>query len=209
METSSTKLYLYPVWLRIWHGINAIFFLCMIVTGLSMQYASTEYHSWLSFDRAVKIHNICGIILTLNYLFFFIWNIISDNFKFYKLSLKGLSQRLLRQFNFYTFGIFKKEKTPFPVSEELKFNPLQQFTYVVVIYVLVPVILLTGWGLLFPQILADRVFGISGLFFNDIIHVIMGYLGSMFMIIHIYFCTIGANFWSNFRSIINGWHEVH
>jgi thiosulfate reductase cytochrome b subunit len=29
------------------------------------------------------------------------------------------------------------------------------------------------------------------------------------MLIHIYFCTIGATFVSNFKSMITGFHESH
>jgi thiosulfate reductase cytochrome b subunit len=29
------------------------------------------------------------------------------------------------------------------------------------------------------------------------------------MVIHIYFCTFGAKVSSNFKSIINGYHEAH
>lgn len=203
------KLYLYPVWLRIWHGMNALLFITLIVTGISMQYASTEYSSWLSFDKSVRIHNICGIILTINYFFFILGNILSGNFKHYKVTYRGLKERLMKQFRYYTFGIFRKQNPPFPVTKEMKFNPLQQFTYAVIMYICVPVILITGFGMLFPQVLADRVFGFPGLFLNDTIHVIMGYVGSMFMIIHVYFCTIGAKFYTNFKSIINGWHEPH
>ena len=203
------KLYLYPLWLRIWHGLNALLIIALIITGISMQYASMKYSSWLRFDRAVKIHNISGIILTVNYILFVTGNLISGNFKHYKVSLKGLIDRLMMQFKYYTIGIFRKENPPFPITIEMKFNPLQQFTYAIIMYICVPVIFISGFGLLFPQILAEKIFGIQGLFLNDSVHVIIGYVCSMFMIIHIYFCTIGAKFYTNFKSIINGWHEAH
>ena len=31
-------MYLYPKWIRVWHVLNAMLFLIIIVTGLSMQY---------------------------------------------------------------------------------------------------------------------------------------------------------------------------
>jgi len=209
MENHTNKLYLYPVWIRIWHGLNALMFICLIVTGISMQYASIENTSWLRFDRAVRIHNIAGITLTINYLLFLLGNLLTINGKQYKISFKNLISRLTCQIKYYTFGIFKNEPPPFPVSKAEKFNPLQKLIYATVMYVVVPVIFITGFGLLFPQILANKVFGVPGLFLNDFIHVIMGYFGSMFMVVHVYFCTIGAKFYSNFKSILNGWHEAH
>ena len=36
------KMYLYPKWIRIWHLLNALMFIVLIVTGLSMQYTGKE-----------------------------------------------------------------------------------------------------------------------------------------------------------------------
>lgn len=63
------KIYLYPIWLRVWHGINALVILLLIITGISMQYSNPEY-PFIRFDLAVSIHNICGVILAINYVIF-------------------------------------------------------------------------------------------------------------------------------------------
>jgi len=202
------KLYLYPKWVRLWHALNALFILCLIITGVSMQYSNPGY-GFIRFDIAVSIHNIAGMLLTANYLFFFLGNFLTPNGKYYKLTVKGLFQRLTTQFVYYTFGIFRHEKAPFPVTKESKFNPLQQFTYVMAMYFMVPIVFITGWALLYPEVLFQKVLGASGLKINDFIHVIIGFLLSFFMFVHIYFCTIGATFVSNFKSMVTGYHEPH
>lgn len=204
----SGKIYLYSRWIRLWHALNAILILLLIFSGVSMQYSSLN-SAIMRFDKAVTIHNISGILLTANYLFFIIGNIVTPNGKYYKITFKGLVDRLMKQFMYYTFGIFKHQKPPFPVTKEQKFNPLQQFTYVIALYVLVPVVFLTGWALLYPEVILTKIFGGSGLKINDFVHVITGFFLSFFMMIHIYFCTIGATFVSNFRSMITGFHESH
>jgi thiosulfate reductase cytochrome b subunit len=204
----SEKLYLYPLWLRLWHGFNALLIIFLIVTGISMQFSAPD-QPFIRFDLAVSIHNLCGMLLTANYFFFLIGNFITPNGRYYKISLKGLFERLSRQFIYYTIGIFKHEKPPFPVTKDSKFNPLQQFTYVIAMYFLVPIVFVTGWALLYPEVVLTRLFGGSGLKINDFVHVIIGFFVSFFMIIHIYFCTIGATFVSNFKSMINGFHESH
>jgi thiosulfate reductase cytochrome b subunit len=125
------------------------------------------------------------------------------------MTLKGLFQRLTKQFFYYTVGIFRHEKPPFPVTLHRKFNPLQQFTYVAAMYLLVPLVFITGWALLYPEILFTKVLGASGLKVNDFIHVIVGFFLSFFLFVHVYFCTIGATFVSNFKSMITGYHESH
>ncbi|MFZ4705879.1 MAG: cytochrome b/b6 domain-containing protein [Bacteroidales bacterium] len=204
----SDKLYLYPIWIRLWHVCNALLFLLLIITGLSMQYSSPE-QPMIRFDYAVSIHNICGILLTANYLFFFIGNLVTTNGKYYKTSLRGIFDRLMIQFRYYTIGIFNGAKAPFPISKERKFNPLQQFTYVVAMYIFLPIIFISGWALLFPELLFNRLLGVSGLRINDFIHIVTSFLASIFMFVHIYFCTIGSTFISSFRSMINGYHDTH
>lgn len=202
------KIYFYPIWIRVWHTINAIMCLLLIVTGMSMQYSSMQ-NPFIRFDIAVAWHNVGGIILTVNYLIFFIGNLIFDNGSFYKLVWKGLRKRLSAQFYYYTIGIFKNQKPPFPIGKERKFNPLQQFSYIFIMYVFVPVLLFTGWALLFPGIVVNDLIGNKGLFINDLIHVIAGFIVSLFMIVHIYFCTIGPKVSSHFKAMITGYHETH
>lgn len=204
----SGKIYLYPVWIRLWHALNAILIILLVITGISMQFTNPE-NPFIRFDIAVKMHNISGILLTLNYIVFVIGTFTTPNGRFYKLSLKGLIPRLIKQFTYYTFGIFKHEPTPFPVTKDSKFNPLQQFTYVAAMFMLVPIVIITGWALLYPEMILTKFFGGSGLKVTDFFHVIIGFFVSFFMFVHVYFCTIGATFVSNFKSMITGFHESH
>ncbi|MFC2107644.1 cytochrome b/b6 domain-containing protein [Bacteroidota bacterium] len=202
---SNKKIYLYPVWIRLWHWLNALLCLLLIITGLSMQYAGPEINL-IRFDIAVSLHNITGIALTASYLIFFIGNLVTKNGRYYNMRIKGLLKRLMKQFRFYTIGIFKNEESPYPISKKRKFNPLQKFTYIVTMYIFLPLVFISGWALLFPEIIIDVVFGWSGIHLTDLLHVITGFFISIFMMVHIYFCTIGTTASSNFKSMINGWH---
>jgi thiosulfate reductase cytochrome b subunit len=102
--------------------------------------------------------------------------------------------------------MFKDEKHPFPVTEQSKFNPLQKITYVLAMYVAIPLLIISGIGLLLPEITITTIFGISGLVLTDVFHITMGFFLSIFMIIHIYTCTLGASPTSLFRGIITGYH---
>jgi thiosulfate reductase cytochrome b subunit len=198
------KIYFYQVWLRIWHFVNALMFLSLIITGLSMQYGFLK----IPFDWAVSIHNSCGIILTVSYIYYFVANFISGNLKFYQIKFKGYYKKLVMQFKFYIRGVFKHEKEPFPLTTKRKFNPLQKLTYVLIMYIIVPMIIISGLAMMYPQIIYNKVLGVPGIVITDLIHVITGFIGSIFMIVHIYFCTIGTNPSANFKSIVKGYHEV-
>ena len=106
----SHKLYLYPKWIRSWHILNALLFIVLIATGLSMQYAGAA--GWLlpagseaaanaknefflmNFGAAVKWHNITALILSANFLVFIIGNIVTGNSKYYRIGEKGLIKNL-------------------------------------------------------------------------------------------------------------------
>jgi len=103
--------------------------------------------------------------------------------------------------------MFKGEKHPFPVTEKRKFNPLQKLTYVLAMYVALPLLIISGAGLLFPEITLPRFFGVSGLILTDILHITMGFFLSVFMVIHIYTCTLGAKPTSLFWGMISGYHR--
>lgn len=202
------KLYLYPLFIRLWHVMNALLCLILIVTGLSLQYSSTDYQI-IRFDIAVSIHNVAGVLLSAIYLIFVIGNFFTTNGKHYVLRKKGFFGRLKKQFMYYTFGVFKGQRPPFAITTELKFNPLQQFSYVVIMYFCIPFLIISGFGLLFPEITVRKAFGVSGLYLTDLFHILLAFIVSVFLMIHIYFCTFGKTVKSDFKSMVTGFHEEH
>ncbi len=201
-------MYLYPKWIRAWHWINALMFIILIVTGISMQYTDKENSAYVvGFAKAVKLHNFAALVLTAGYVFFILGNAFTGNKKYYRISRKNFWADLMTQLKYYSVGMFRGEKHPFPVTMERKFNPLQKFTYVLAMYVGMPLLIITGIVLLFPELVLNRVFGMSGLLLNDILHISTGFLLSIFMVVHIYTCTLGSKPSSLFWGMISGYHE--
>jgi thiosulfate reductase cytochrome b subunit len=205
--TSESKIYFYPIWLRIWHGINALSILVLIFTGINMQYANQNF-KLMDFELAVNLHNIFGITVTLNYLLFFIGNMMTSNKKYYRLKMKGLIKRLILQVNYYTSGMFKNENPPFPLNEKRKFNPMQKVTYLLAMYIFVPGLIITGLALLFPETIIEEVYSLSGIFMTAVLHASLGFLVSIFLVIHLYVASIGKHPLNNFKSIIDGYHDI-
>ncbi|HAQ19544.1 MAG TPA: hypothetical protein DCR40_09980 [Prolixibacteraceae bacterium] len=203
---TTEKIYFYPVWLRIWHGINALGIIILIITGISMQ--SSLDSPLIGFSLAVNLHNITGIVILLSYLFFFIGNIVTKNGKYYLIKAKGFFQNPIKQSVYYAWGMFHGSKPPFPLSQKRKFNPLQKYFYVLVMYIAVPIVIITGIALLFPELIIEEAYGFSGLFLTAILHSAVGFFISIFLIIHIYMSSIGKSPFDNFKSIISGWHHL-
>jgi thiosulfate reductase cytochrome b subunit len=196
--------YHYPLSIRLWHALNAICIVILIATGISMYYVEPG-RALIEFSWAVKIHNIAGIVLSFSYLIFFIANITTGNRKYYKMPLRGIGKRMMKQGMYYAVGMFKGEKKPYPITEERKFNPMQKLSYVIIMYVGVPLVIISGFGLLFPESVVKALFGVSGILVTAVVHVAMGFFISLFLVIHIYVSTIGHTRSANFKSIINGY----
>jgi len=201
-------MYLYPKWIRVWHVVNAVMFIILIITGLSMQYTDKENASYVvGFAKAVKWHNFAAMILTVSYIIFVAGNLLTTNGRYYRTSKDNFLEDLFKQLKYYSWGMFQGEKHPFPVTEERKFNPLQKITYVLAMYLAVPLLIISGIGLLFPEIIINTFFGVSGLILTDILHITMGFFLSLFMVIHIYTCTLGTKPTSLFWGMISGYHR--
>ena len=205
---NSEKLYLYPVWLRLWHGLNALCIIMLILTGISIQYSDIKY-PFIPFDTAIMLHNIFGVIAVVSYVFFFFLNLFTENGKQYRIKMKGLLQRLTKQTQYYLTGYFKDAPKPYPIEKENKFNPLQRIAYASAMYLLMPIVIITGVALLFPEFIIDEVFEISGIQLTAIVHAAAGFFISIFLIIHLYVASVGKNPLKNYKSIISGYHESH
>lgn len=205
---ANKKLYLYPVWIRLWHVTNALMFIVLILTGISLHYAQMG-DGVFSFKLSVRLHNICALILTLNYGVFVLGNMFTGNGAYYRKWRKNIWPKLWKQAHFYAIGIFKGDPHPFPVTKKQKFNPLQKVSYVFAMYFGMPVLIISGLLLMFPERISTTIFNISGLLFYDTLHIVIGFVLSIFLLIHLYTCTLGDKPGTLFKSMVNGYHEEH
>ena len=180
-------MYLYPKWIRAWHVLNAVLFVILIITGLNIHYADGESTSvGAESIAAVKRHNIAALLLIINYIVFITGNIITKNGQFYKIAVKGFVGDLFIQLKYYLSGMFKGEKRPFPVTEIQKFNPLQKLSYVIAMYIAVPLLIISGIALFLTDLHLPEVLTLSGPVYMNILHISTGFFLSLFIIIHIY-----------------------
>ena len=205
--STDNKIYFYPLWLRIWHGINALGILILIITGISMN--SGFEKSAISFKLIITLHNYAGVIVFLNYGLYIIGNLFTNNKRFYIVKPKNFLKRPIKQAYYYVWGMFHGMEAPYPLSKKRKFNPLQKYFYILVMYLAVPLVIITGIGLMFPELIFNKIYDISGVLITAVIHSAMGFFISIFLIIHLYVATIGKSPLDNFKSILNGWHHVY
>jgi thiosulfate reductase cytochrome b subunit len=180
----------------------------LIFTGIMMQFTGPDSRLMIVFfPGAVKLHDICAVILTVNYIVFVVGNIVSGNGKYYRISKKDIFPGLAKQLKYFFWGIFRKEKNPFQATIENKFNPMQKVTYIIIMYILIPLLILSGIFMFLPDMILISKFGTGIYIFIDTVHIMLAALVSIFLIIHIYLCTTGSTPGSHFRAIISGYQE--
>lgn len=202
----SERIYLLPVWIRLWHWTNALLIITLSITGASLHFADPNL-PLVEFSLAARIHNIAGLSLAVTYGFFVIANIISGNWWQYVPKPPGIWQRCLIQTRFYVWGIFRGEPHPYPPTREVNFNALQALVYWMIMYLVMPTIVLTGLIFLNPEFAPDRLFGLDGLLPVAMLHYLAVAAILTFMIAHIYLGTMGVTATSLFKMMITGWHE--
>jgi thiosulfate reductase cytochrome b subunit len=202
----SDRIYLLPLWIRLWHWTNALLIITLTITGVSLHFADPKL-PLVEFSLAARIHDIAGIALVALYGFFVIANIVTGNWWQYVPKPPGVMERILKQAKWYAYGIFRGEPHPYRVSEEANFNAMQAIAYWVMMYVVMPVMLITGLIFLMPEFAPDRLFGFDGLLPVAILHYLTGAVIIMFMIAHIYLGTTGKTATSMFKTMVTGWYE--
>lgn len=202
------QLYLYPLWLRLWHWSNAILFVSLLITGVSMHFAQPGAPQ-VDFRTARLVHNAAGVLMTAGYVIFLIGNFLSRNLVYYMPEKGDFPTGIIKQIRFYLGGIFTGDPHPFPHSEQRKFNPMQKLSYAVVMYIVFPAIVVTGWVLFFPDRIPDRIDHMPGIGFLALAHSGIGYALSLFMAIHIYLGTTGVTLGSLFKGMLTGYYPAH
>ena len=54
-------MYVHPAPVRVWHWVNAVGFIILIITGIQIRFA--EMVNWFSLEEAIKLHNYVGFVV--------------------------------------------------------------------------------------------------------------------------------------------------
>ena len=203
---SADREYLISPWIRIWHWTNALLILILGVTGISVHFADPAL-PLVDFALAIRIHHIAGVTLVAAYLFFVVANIVSGNWWQFVPKPPGIVKRLIAQGRWYSSGVFRGEPSPHVVTRHERFNVLQAVTYWNVMYLLMPLAIVSGLLYLYPEFAPDKLFGFDGLLPIAMLHYLTAAAILLFMLSHIYLGTTGRTVGAMFRMMFTGWHE--
>ncbi len=202
------KLELHPMPVRIWHWINALSFLVLIVTGIQLRYR--EMVGMMPFRTAVDIHNFFGFLLTGSYFLYFVYYLATGKIRLYipDLNLKKLLMSMVNQAKYYGYGIFIGDKNPFHAAADNKFNSLQKLSYDIIMGVLMPLQIITGVLLWNVKGFAKWITMAGGLKIVDTTHVLISMFFLTFLFIHVYLATLGTTPLEHIKAMFTGYEDL-
>ena len=202
-------VYLQPIPIRVWHWTNAIGIITLIVSGAQIRFP--EVITVLgSYRTAIWTHNIAGLIVAVFFVFWLVYyQMVRDTLdKIYIPNAEDLLHGILRQLLYYCFWYFVGRPSPFHASPEVKFNPMQKAAYLVVMFIIVPLVVLTGILLMNVTPLRVLILMSGGIKIIDALHFFMACCIFAFLFTHVYLATLGATPLAYFKPMIFGWEEV-
>lgn len=201
------RIYLATKSERAGHWINAVGFVLLALSGFNIHFAK-EFNVFGTFTAAVLVHNVVGVIVAINYLLWWVYTLGRGRIRFYIPNRDDMPKGLIKQARYYLVGIFRNDPPPYEEGITRKFNPLQKWTYLGVMTVLLPVQIATGLALLYlithwsnaGMAIASRL---------GVVHTVFAILGTAFLLGHIYLATTGETPWAHFKMMFTGYVEGH
>ena len=201
------EIYLHPLPVRIWHWINAVCFVLLILTGIQLRYG--DLVGLMSYETTVDMHNWIGFIVIGNYFIWLVYYLGSDRITNYHpvLNARNFITNFFRQARYYSYGIFRGEKSPHRVQPYEKFNPMQRLAYQQVMLIMVPIQFLTGLVLWDTERFAGIVNALGGIRIVATLHVLMFIAFFAFVLIHAYMGALGKTPGTHYREMFTGYEE--
>jgi Ni/Fe-hydrogenase b-type cytochrome subunit len=205
-ERKLKKVYMYSVYERFWHWMQAMAIILLLVTGLEVH--APQKFAIFGFEAAVSIHNIMGVILALNAFLALFYHVAGGEIRQFLPEPRGFFNQAIEQQMFYLKGIFHAEPHPFEKVPEKKLNPLQQMAYLGLLNVLLPLQMFTGLIMWQSERLNGLINSLGGLDFIATIHTLAAWMFGAFIFMHMYLASTGDHPADFFKAMITGWEDV-
>lgn len=203
-----SKVYVNPLPVRLWHGLNILLFIVLIVTGVQLRYL--DLFDYMSFKNAVNVHNWAGFALIGNFFVWLLFYLFSPRNSSYhpEFNIVKLAEESLRQAMYYGWGMFRGEQNPHRIDPYRKFNPLQRSLYQILMFVLLPLQAFTGLLMWDIQRFSTLVDALGGLRVVDTVHVLIFVFFVFYLLIHPYLATLGHTPTAHIKAMITGYEDV-
>jgi thiosulfate reductase cytochrome b subunit len=201
-------VYMTPMPVRIWHWLNAFGILTLCVTGLQIRFPD-NINIFGAYKAAIRLHNTAGIVVSISYMLWLTYYLIvaKSLMKLYIPTLEDLKSGIFRQAFFYFLTYFLGKPNPHHSTPDSKFNPMQKAAYLVIMFILLPMVIFTGVLLMYIAPLREILLFLGGIKMLIGTHFLLSCCFTAFLFVHIYLATLGHTPLAHFKPMWNGWEE--
>lgn len=198
------RTYLHSFPLRLWHWVNALFVVLLLVTGVLLRISGVPGLSPGS--GVLLLHRYAGWAMAVSFVLWLI-AVLATRYlgRYYRVSKRDI-RGIFGQAKFYLWSIFRHEENPFRPSANEKFNPLQKVAYGAIMCIFTPLLALTGM-LLDAPLTRKYILLWDAARLLDLIHVVAAYVFALYFIVHVYMATLGHTPLSHIKAMVVGYEE--
>lgn len=201
-------VYLTPMPVRIWHWLNAFGIVTLCITALQIRFPD-YVNIFGAYKAAIRLHNTAGVVVSISYALWLIYYLFVAKtlIKLYVPTMDDIKSGLFRQGYFYLLTYFKGGPNPHHSTPDSKFNPLQKASYLVIMLVLLPLVIASGYMLMYVAPLRELMILVGGIKTLVSAHFLIACCFCAFLFIHVYLATLGHTPFAHFKPMWNGWEE--
>ena len=201
-------VYMTPMPVRIWHWLNAFGIVTLCVTGLQIRFPD-HINIFGAYIAAIRLHNTAGVVVSISYMLWLIYYLVVARslMKLYVPTLEDLKSGILRQAFYYFLTYFLGKPSPHHSTPDSKFNPMQKAAYLVIMFVLLPLVILSGALLMYVSPLRELLLLLGGIKMLVGTHFLVACSFTAFLFVHIYLATLGHTPLAHFKPMWVGWEE--
>jgi thiosulfate reductase cytochrome b subunit len=201
-------VYMTPMPVRIWHWLNAFGIVTLCVTGLQIRFPD-YINIFGAYKAAIRLHNTAGVVVSISYMLWLVYYMVVARsiIKLYIPTLEDLKSGIFRQAYFYFLTYFLGLPNPHHSTPDSKFNPMQKAAYLVIMFVLLPLVIVSGALLMYVDPLRQLLILLGGIKVLVGAHFLLACSFTAFLFVHIYLATLGHTPLAHFKPMWNGWEE--
>lgn len=198
---------LYTRYERLWHWGQAVAIIALLLLGLEI-HSPHSFHI-IGFKSAVLWHNLLGFLLIIHGFLATFYHLTTGMMRQFIPEPRDFFSMAIEQVRFYMGGIFRGAPHPFEHSRANKLNPLQKVTYLMILVVLLPAQVVSGFLLWGAQRWPEFVESLGGLRPLAGIHSLGAWMFAAFIIMHVYLTTTGDSPLANIKAMLVGHNGGH
>lgn len=173
-----------------WHLVHGLCIILLALTGLQLRLPDL-LPIFATFLNAVNLHNICGIIVLSDYLFWIPYQIRRGRLRqSFVVSPRLLARNLNDMIHHYAYPISIRGGALDDFDARSTLDTFEKALYTMIMFVLIPGQIMTGMLLYDLYRTMHVIEKLGGLRFIDALHLILAYLIICSVILHAYFHTL-------------------